>query len=81
MTTSTTQAGLTQVSVSSPLVSGETLLATLFPVEENRPCARTLARWKNQGLIPFVKIGRMVFFDPVKVQRAIDKQFTVTEIS
>jgi hypothetical protein len=63
------------------LVSGPTLLETVWPDASSRPALRTLHRWKKQGFLPFTKIGKLVFYDPVKVQRAIDRQFTVSEIS
>jgi len=59
------------------LYGAEPCLHVVFPDETTRPCLRTFREWQNQRLIPFKKIGRRTFFDPVEVRRALDRQFTV----
>jgi hypothetical protein len=47
------------------------LLEILFD-EDCRPSLRWLREKQAQRKIPFVKIGRLVFFDPVAVKAALD---------
>jgi hypothetical protein len=59
------------------LVNAETCLRMVFPDEDSRPTLRYFRELQAKRLIPWRKIGRLVFFDPVEVRRAIDRQFTV----
>jgi hypothetical protein len=59
------------------LLGAETCLRVLFPDETTRPCVRYFRELQRKRLVPFKKIGRRVFFDPVEVRRALDRQFTV----
>jgi len=59
------------------LVGAETCLHVVFPDESTRPCLRTFRSWQRLRIIPFRKISRRTFFDPVEVRRALDRQFTV----
>jgi hypothetical protein len=52
------------------LVSGETLIDLLF-TEADRPSPRTFAEWRAKRLIPYVKIGRLVYFDVAAVRAAL----------
>ncbi len=49
----------------------------IFPEESSRPSRRTFLEWKSRGLIPYRKIGRLVYYDPAEVRRAIDRQFKI----
>ena len=62
---------------SSGLVGAETCLRVVFPDEATRPCLRYFRELQHKRLVPFKKIGRRTFFDPVEVRRALDRQFTV----
>ena len=59
------------------LLQAESLLRTLFPADDSRPSVRWLRRMQARGLVPFKKIGRLVFFDPEEVRRAFDRQFSI----
>lgn len=53
------------------LVDGPRLLETLFPNEACRPSLRWLRDQQKRNVIPFLKIGRLVFFDPPQVRAAL----------
>jgi len=63
-------------SLYSRYVSGPRLLETMFE-EQSRPSLRSLRDWQANGLIPYVKLGRLVFFDPVAVKAALEKRRTL----
>ena len=44
---------------------------------ERKPSLRTFRLWQAKGLIPYRKIGRLTFFDPLEVRIALDKQFRI----
>jgi hypothetical protein len=52
------------------LVDGPRLLETLFP----NPICRPSLRWlrTNQQKLPYVRIGRLVWFDPKLVKAQLD---------
>jgi hypothetical protein len=58
-------------------VNDRELLRRLFPHEESRPCLRTLKNWQKRKMIPWSKIGRMCYFQPAKVQAALEKKFSI----
>jgi hypothetical protein len=58
------------VSADEQLVSGAELLEILFS-EECRPTLRWLRDQQATHRIPFIKIGRLVFFSPSKVREAL----------
>ena len=60
------------------LVKARGLAVALCPDPESRPSLRTIRRWQDMRLIPFLKIGGSVYFDPVQVRRALDARFTVS---
>ena len=60
------------------LVDARGLTEALCPDPRSRPCIRTVRRWQEMRLIPFLKIGKKVMFDPVQVRRALDARFTVS---
>lgn len=59
------------------LVDGPRLLEILFPNEACRPSMRWLRDQQEHRTIPFVKLGRLVFFDPPGVRDAIARRHTI----
>lgn len=57
------------------LVDAEKLLELLFPAD-CRPTMRWLRERTRKREIPFVKLGRLVFFNPALVREALAKQPT-----
>ena len=53
------------------LVDGPTLLEILFPAK-CRPTLRWLRQQQAQRSVPFIKAGRLVFFDPAKVREHLE---------
>ena len=49
----------------------------VFKDEDSRPSARTWKEWKRRGYFPQIKIGGIVYLDPVEVKRALVKRFTI----
>ena len=45
--------------------------------DERKPSLRTFREWQSKGWIPFRKIGRLTFFDPLEVRAALDKRCRV----
>ena len=60
----------------SGLVDAESCIEQLFD-GESRPSLRTFREWQARGLIPFLKIGRLTFFDVEEVRRALNKRCRV----
>jgi hypothetical protein len=59
------------------LLTAEELLKAIWPNERSRPSLRTIRQWQAKRIVPYVKCGRLVFFDPAKVRQSIAKRFTV----
>ena len=57
------------------LVNGPTLLQILFD-DETRPTLRWLQYQQQKKRVPFIKISRLVFFDPEKVRESLNAQKT-----
>lgn len=57
------------------LVDAEKLLEILFP-PDCRPTLRWLRERQKKREIPYVKLGRLVYFDPARVQESLAKQPT-----
>jgi len=36
-------------------------------------CRRELSNWMNQGIVPFLQIGRVILFNPDAVDAALEK--------
>jgi uncharacterized protein YbaR (Trm112 family) len=74
-TVATTGNSLTQEAsdLNSQLVDGPKLLEILFP-PDCRPTLRWLRDQQKARRIPFVKIGRLVFFSPANVRTALEKK-------
>lgn len=62
------------------LVGAIPLLEHLFPDERTRPTLRWLREMQAKRLVPYRKVGRLVYFDVMEVRRALDKQFKVEAI-
>lgn len=60
-------------SMDQKFVSGARLLELLFS-EESRPTLRWLREQQVARRIPFVKIGRFVFFSPEQVRRSLENK-------
>jgi len=60
------------------LTDARGLTEALCPDPRARPSIRTVRRWQEMRLIPFLKIGKKVMFDPVQVRRALDARFTIS---
>jgi len=58
------------------LVDAKGLLEVLFP-EDSRPSLRWVRLQQKARTIPFIRIGKFVFFDPAKVRHALNSQHTV----
>jgi hypothetical protein len=59
--------------VNTSLVDAEACIGQVFD-EDSRPSLRTFREWQAKGLIPFLKIGRLTFFDPAEVRAALNKR-------
>jgi hypothetical protein len=59
------------------LVDGPRLLEALFPIDACRPSMRWLRDQTKRRAIPFMKVGRLIFFDPVNVRESLDRRSTV----
>ncbi|MFT4689469.1 MAG: hypothetical protein ACI9OD_001677 [Limisphaerales bacterium] len=56
------------------LLSGEDLLVRLFPTETSRPSLRWLRSLQYSKAIPSVRLGRLIFFNPTEVEKAIQRR-------
>ncbi len=61
----------------SRLVGKKALLQELFPNEADRPCDRWLDLQCKRRALPFVRIGRLIFFDVPAVREAIATRHTI----
>ncbi len=57
------------------LVDAEGLLEILFE-EKSRPSLRWLREQQLRRAIPFVRLGRLIFFDPTLVRAALNDRLT-----
>jgi hypothetical protein len=55
-------------------VDAQSCLEELFPNPRSRPSLRWFKNLQHDGIIPFRKIGRRVFFDVAEVRRALDRR-------
>ena len=67
---------LTPPSESNQLVDGPRLLELLFDAQ-NRPCLRWLGYQRSRRTIPYLKIGRLIRYDPRVVRQALDERCSV----
>jgi hypothetical protein len=68
----------TNINSTVQLVDAEKLLEILFPLE-CRPTLRWLRERQKKKEIPYVKLGRLVYFHPARVQEALANQPTAKE--
>ena len=61
------------------LVGMDQCIRIVFPDSDSRPSKRTFHSWKAKGYLPYHKIGKRVFLDPVQVREALDRQFLIHE--
>jgi hypothetical protein len=66
-----------EMTIQPVLIGAKPCLEKVFPDAATRPCLRTFREWQKKRLIPYVALGRRIFFDPVEVRRALDRQFSV----
>jgi hypothetical protein len=59
------------------LVDAITCIDLIFAGSRRKPSMRSFLEWKKRGLIPFRKVGHLVFYDPHEVRAALDKQCRV----
>jgi len=48
----------------------------IFP-KGHEPCIRTLRNWTERRRIPFVRVGRFVYFNPHEVEKHIHEKLLV----
>jgi hypothetical protein len=63
----------------SKLVQGEALLEALFD-EESRPRIRWLRSMQKKRIIPYFKIGHLVYFDVEKVREALARRNLIRSV-
>jgi hypothetical protein len=59
------------------LVDGPRLLEQIFPNPVCRPSIRWLRARVAERTVPYVRIGRLCFFDPIIVKASFDAKATV----
>jgi hypothetical protein len=62
---------------SSGLVGADKLLELLFPHEPDRPTKRWLELRCRDGTVPYIKLGRLVWFNPPEVIEALKTNHTI----
>lgn len=60
----------------SGLADAEACIRKVF-AEESRPSLRTFRYWQSRGWIPYLKVGRLTFFDPEEVRAALNRRCRV----
>ena len=60
-----------QVTTDFGLVKGSRLLEIIFPEADSRPSLRSLERYVKRRRIPSIKLGRLRFYSPADVRRAL----------
>ena len=58
------------------LVNAKGLTELLFE-KDSRPSVRTVREWQKKRLIPFIKLGGLVLFNPDDVSSAINGRFRI----
>ena len=53
------------------------LIAALWPDVKTAPCKRTIERMRKKNLIPFVRLGGLIYYVVEEVRRAINERLTV----
>ena len=57
----------------SRLLNAPALLEEVFPDQSSRPSVRWIRIMQAKRLIPYYKVGGLVFFDPDEVREALAK--------
>jgi hypothetical protein len=55
------------------LIDAEKLRQDLFE-PDCQPSMRTIREWQRLRIIPSVRLGRLIFFDPVEVRAVLNKR-------
>jgi hypothetical protein len=66
------------LAIEKQAVNGKRLLEILFP-PDSRPTHRWLQKQQQLRRIPFVKIGKCVWFFPDQVREAMIQRFTIKQ--
>ena len=56
-----------------PLINAEKLREVVFD-PECRPSMRSIREWTRLRILPHVRIGRLIYFDPEEVRAALGKK-------
>ncbi len=59
------------------LVDTAGLITGLWPDPEVAPSARTIARMRDEHVIPYIRLGNLIYYDLEAVRRAISERCTV----
>ena len=59
------------------LLGPEGLLKRLFPQEQDRPSKRWLEMQCARGALPFIRVGRLIWFDEPEVRKALAERHTI----
>lgn len=62
------------------LVGTKRCLELIFEDEASRPGLRTFLEWKSKGYVPFIKVGKRIFYRVDHVRTALEKRFTINSI-
>lgn len=64
----------TQGNQGNGLVGKQGLLEALFPNPKDRPCPKWLDRQMRLRNIPYIRMGKLIWFDPPAVKAAFVRQ-------
>jgi hypothetical protein len=65
------------LSANPGLVDADELLKVIWPSDKSRPSLRWLRQMQASRRIPYIRLGRRIFFDPTAVRRVIEQRHTV----
>lgn len=58
-------------------VNAQGLLKVLWPYEDSRPSLRWIREMQSNRVIPYYKLGRCVYFDPIEVRRSLAAHYRI----
>lgn len=61
----------------TPLVGPEELLKALFPNPKDRPTTRCLRKQQRSRTVPYIKVGKLIWFDVEEVRAHLVRRHTV----
>jgi hypothetical protein len=61
----------------SELVDIHGLIKAVWKDPATAPCTRTIARMRERRLIPFIKLGHLIYYSPPAVVAAITQRHTI----